>query len=75
MPCAYNYQLDLSMSQEGIEELFHTYHNCREKPKIYHANGGVDIPRDDDDDNDNNDDDNNDVGVEKSNEAKVKTQS
>ena len=48
------------MSQEGIEELFHTYHNCREKPKIYHANGGVDIPRDDDDDDDNNDDDNND---------------
>ena len=54
-------------SIEGIEELFHTYHNCREKPKIYHANGGVDFPIDaDDDDADGND--------EKSDSAQVETQ-
>ena len=38
------------MCQEGIEQLFSMYHNCTEVPKIYHANGGTDIPVDDDQD-------------------------
>jgi hypothetical protein len=37
------------MCQEGIEDLFPLYHNCTEKPKIYHGNGGAEIPLDDDD--------------------------
>ena len=49
LPCAYNYQLDDSMNRKEYAGLFHLYHNCSQHPKIYHANGGVEIPDDDED--------------------------
>jgi len=47
LPCGYNFQLDTSMFQKGTEEIFPMYHNCTEEPKIYHGNGGTEIPIDD----------------------------
>ncbi len=35
------------MFQKGTEEIFPMYHNCTEEPKIYHGNGGTEIPIDD----------------------------
>jgi hypothetical protein len=47
LPCAYNYQLDRAGSAQKIFEFtFRTYHNCTEEPKIYHGNGGAEIPED-----------------------------
>ena len=46
LPCGYNYQLDLSMFQKEHKNIFHFYHNCTEEPKIYHGNGGTEIPDD-----------------------------
>lgn len=41
------FKLDLSMYQEGIEDIFYLYHNCQSEVKIYHGNGGTVIPEDD----------------------------
>ena len=46
LSCAYNYQLDLSMFQKEYRDIFSQYHNCTEEPKIYHGNGGAEIPDD-----------------------------
>ena len=32
------------MFQKGTEDIFPSYHNCTEEPKIYHGNGGTEIP-------------------------------
>ncbi len=47
LPCEYNFQLDESMWQKGLEAIFPAYHNCTKMPKIYHGNGGTDIPQED----------------------------
>ena len=47
LPCEYNFQLDESMWQKGLEAIFPAYHNCTKIPKIYHGNGGTDIPQED----------------------------
>jgi hypothetical protein len=44
LPCAYNYQLDLSMYQKEYADVYLHYHNCTQEPKIYHGNAGAEIP-------------------------------
>lgn len=44
LPCAYNYQLDTNMWQQEFAHIFPLYHNCSDRPKIYHGNGGATIP-------------------------------
>ena len=52
LPCGFNYQLDTSLAvQLAYRSIFDKYHNCRDIDtsddiKIYHGNGGTDIPDD-----------------------------
>ena len=47
LPCRYNFQLDISLAVQLVfRPIFDLYHNCTETPKIYHANGGAEIPDD-----------------------------
>jgi len=47
LPCSYNFQLDMSLAaQKEIATIFPSYHNCSMVPKIYHGNGGAEIPHD-----------------------------
>ena len=47
LPCGYNFQLDISLAvQLAFRPIFDLYHNCTETPKIYHGNGGTEIPDD-----------------------------
>jgi len=44
LDCGYNFQLDESMFRDPWESRFYAYHNCTSKPKVYHMNGGSEIP-------------------------------
>lgn len=46
LPCEYNYQLDVSFARKEFRDIFNSYHNCSAEPKIYHGNGGAEIPED-----------------------------
>ena len=52
LPCSFNYQLDTSLAvQLAYRSIFDQYHNCTDIEtsndiKIYHGNGGTDIPDD-----------------------------
>lgn len=46
LPCEFNYQLDTMMMRYPFLEIFESYHNCTALPKIYHGNGGFEIPED-----------------------------
>ena len=47
LPCSLNYQLDVSGGTQRLyRDVFDAYHNCEEKAKIYHGNGGAEIPED-----------------------------
>ncbi|TRY61033.1 hypothetical protein TCAL_01446 [Tigriopus californicus] len=47
LPCEFNYQLDTSMMRYPFLHIFQSYHNCTASPKIYHGNGGFEIPEED----------------------------
>ena len=46
LSCAYNYQLDNSFYRHEHAAYVLSYKNCTEEPKIYHGNGGAEIPDD-----------------------------
>ena len=52
LPCSFNFQLDTSLAvQLEYRSTFNQYHNCSDIKssndiKIYHGNGGTDIPDD-----------------------------
>ena len=48
LPCSFNWQLDTNMATDPWREVFDSYHNCTLRPKIYHGNGGAEIPETED---------------------------
>ena len=45
LDCGYNFQLDRSMFRDPWDTLFPAFHNCTSSAKVYHMNGGSDMPR------------------------------